>query len=228
MARCHHSAFASALSRRNWLKLSAASVLGWSTSGWLGALAADAAKNPQRKRSCILLWMSGGPSQLDTFDLKPGHPNGGPFKPIATKVPGIQISEHFARIAKFADHLAIVRSMTSKEGDHGRATYYLRTGYLPQGPVQYPSLGALVSKELGEDHAELPNFVSIAPFRFLNADAYGAGFLGPSHAPLIVGENASTPFLQGQNNADQGPPSAGSHSSGPGQQATDRRPDRNA
>src|SRR5262245_29086905 len=74
----------SALSRRAWLKLAAAGVVGTSTSGWLGALADDAAKNPQRRRSCILLWMSGGPSQLDTFDLKPGHANGGPFQPIAT------------------------------------------------------------------------------------------------------------------------------------------------
>src|SRR5437868_7977033 len=103
------------LSRRDWLKFTATGAATASASGWLGALAADAAKNPQRKRSCILLWMSGGPSQLDTFDLKPGHPNGGPFKPIATSVPGIQISEHFAKMAKLADHLAIVRSVTSKE-----------------------------------------------------------------------------------------------------------------
>jgi hypothetical protein len=93
--------------------------------------------------------------------------------------------------------------MTSKEGDHGRATYFLRTGYVPQGPVQYPSLGALISNELGEDHADLPNFVSIAPFRFLNPEAYGAGFLGPRRAPLIVGESGLAPFPQGQNNPDQ-------------------------
>jgi uncharacterized protein (DUF1501 family) len=188
MAHSQHSPRVSGLSRRDWLKWSAAGMAGFSQSGWLGALAASAAKDPQRKRSCILLWMSGGPSQLDTFDLKPGHPNGGPFKPIQTSVPGIQISEHFSRIAKLANHLAIVRSMTSKEGDHGRATYLLRTGYVPQGPVEYPTLGSLVSKEIGDDHAELPNFVSIAPFRFANPKAYGAGFLGPRHAPLNVGE----------------------------------------
>src|SRR5689334_3633056 len=121
------------LSRRDWLRLTTAGVVGASMSGWLEALAADTATHPQRKRSCILLWMSGGPSQLDTFDLKPGHANGGPFKPAATRVPGMQISEHFARLARHADQLAIVRSMTSKEGDHGRASYLLRTGYLPQG-----------------------------------------------------------------------------------------------
>jgi uncharacterized protein (DUF1501 family) len=191
------------LTRRDWLRLTAAGVVGGSVSGWLGALADDAAKNPQRRRSCILLWMSGGPSQLDTFDLKPEHANGGPFKPIATSVPGIQISEHLPQIAKLMDHLAIVRSMNSKEGDHGRATYLLRTGYLPQGPIQYPSLGALVSNELGDEESELPNFVSVAPFRVLNQNAFGAGFLGPRHAPLIVGESGLGPAQQGQNLVDR-------------------------
>ena len=88
MSRYNFSTFGPGLSRRDWLKLTAAGVLGCSTSGWLGALAADAAGNPQRKRSCILLWMSGGPSQLDTFDLKPGHPHGGPFNLFVVKYIG--------------------------------------------------------------------------------------------------------------------------------------------
>ena len=71
------------------LRLAAAGVLGGSASGWLQTLAADAAADPRRRKSCILLWMSGGPSQIDTFDPKPGHANGGPFKPIETAVPGI-------------------------------------------------------------------------------------------------------------------------------------------
>jgi hypothetical protein len=187
------------LSRRDWLRLSAAGIAGTSMSGWLEVLARDTAKNPQRKRSCILLWMSGGPSQLDTFDLKPGHANAGPFKPIATNVPGIQISEHFPNIARMMNHLAIVRSLTSKEGDHGRATFLLRTGYAQQGPIEYPSIGALVSKELGDEKAELPNFVSLAPFRILNQGAFGSGFLGPRHAPLVVGETGG----QGPNNVDR-------------------------
>lgn len=194
----------SRLSRRDLFRLTTAGVVSYSASGWLEALAADAAVDPQRKRSCILLWMSGGPSQLDTFDLKPGHANGGPFKPIATSVPGIQISEHLPKIARYMDHMAIVRSMTSKEGDHGRATFLLRTGYLPQGPIQYPSIGALVSRELGDDRSELPNFVSVAPFRVLNQGAFGSGFLGPRHAPLIVGESANAVVVRpGQNNADR-------------------------
>src|SRR5213079_548868 len=91
---------ANALSRRDLLRLSAAGFVGASMSGWLEHMAAAAAKDPQRKRSCILLWMNGGPSQMDTFDLKPGHANGGPFKAIATTGAGVRISEHLPRLSR--------------------------------------------------------------------------------------------------------------------------------
>jgi hypothetical protein len=78
--------------------------------------------------------------------------------------------------------------MSTKEGDHGRATYFLRTGNLPQGAIQFPTLGSLVSKELGDPAAELPNFVAISPFRGLSNGAFGPGFLGPNYAPLVVGQ----------------------------------------
>jgi hypothetical protein len=190
------------LSRREWLQLSAAGVLGCSVSGWLEALANDTANNPKRTKSCILLWMNGGPSQMDTFDLKPGHPNGGTFKEIETSVPGIKISEHLPKIAKFMDHMAIIRSMSTKEADHGRATFLMKTGYLPQGPNQYPSIGALISKELGKSDAPLPNFVSIAPYRQFNPGAFGSGFLGPQYAPLIVGDMGVN-FQQNQNDYER-------------------------
>ena len=177
------------LSRREWLKLAAAGVTAYSSSGWLEAMAAETAKNPQRKRACILLWMTGGPSQMDTFDLKPGHANGGPYKEIQTSAPGLKIGEHLPKLAAHGDRLAVIRSMSTKEADHGRATYVMRTGYVPQGPIQFPPLGALVSRELGNPDAALPNFVSVAPFRGFNPAAFGAGFLGPQYAPLIVGEN---------------------------------------
>ncbi len=187
------------LTRREWLRLSAAGGLGVSMSGWLQNLAAAAAKSPERRRSCILLWMNGGPSQMDTFDLKPGHKNGGPFKEIATRVPGMKFSEHMPRLATKAEHLAIIRSMSTKEGDHSLATYYLRTGYRAQGPVQYPPLGATLSKELGDDRSALPNYVSIAPVTFLSPAAFTPGFLGPEYAPLIVGNQG---FGFGQAQAD--------------------------
>src|SRR5438105_1569360 len=176
------------LSRREWLRLSAAGVVGYSLSGWLEVLAATPAVQAQRRRSCILLWMNGGPSQTDTFDLKPGHANGGPFKEIATSVPSIKISEHLPKIAKHMNDMVLVRSMSTKESDHGRASYFLRTGRTPGGPVQYPTIGSALSKELGDPNAELPNFVSIAPYRFLSPAAYTSGFLGPQYAPLIVAD----------------------------------------
>jgi hypothetical protein len=179
------------LTRREWMKLASAGVAGFSASGWIEALAADAARDPRRKRSVILLWMMGGPSQTDTFDLKPGHPNGGPFKEIQTSAPGLRISEHLPGVAKFGDRLAVIRSMKTKEADHGRATFVMRTGYAPTGPVQYPTLGSLVARELGSDEAALPGFVSIAPYRAFNPRAYGPGFLGPRYAPLVVGGNAA-------------------------------------
>lgn len=183
----------SRLSRRDLLKLSAAGVVGYSCSGWLQALADETAGNRERRRSCILLWMNGGPSQTDTFDLKPGHANGGPFRPIATSAPDVRISEHLPRLARQMHHAAIIRTMNSREGDHGRGTYLMHTGYLPQGPIQYPTFGSLVSRELGAEDAPLPNFVSIIPFRQFNPAAYSSGFLGPQYAPLLVGETAN-PF----------------------------------
>jgi len=176
------------LSRREALQLSAAGVVGCSMSGWLEAMAQETATNPQRRRSCILLWMNGGPSQMDTFDLKPGHVNGGPYREIPTSVPGIRISEHLPRVARHMDKMALVRAMSTREGDHGRGTFYLRSGFLPQGPIQYPTLGSLVAKEIGATDLPLPSFVSIAPFRAFSPAAYSSGFLGPQYAPLMVGE----------------------------------------
>ncbi len=88
------------ISRRDFARLAALGAFGASMSRWLPALAADAATHPQRTRACILLWMNGGPSQIDTFDLKPGHANGGEFKEIETSVPGIRIGEHLPKLAK--------------------------------------------------------------------------------------------------------------------------------
>lgn len=173
------------LSRRDMLRVSAG--LGAAASGWFPAFAADAARNPQRKRSCILLWMNGGPATIDLFDLKPGHINGGPFKQIEA-APDLMIGEHLPKLAKHGKNLAVVRSMSTKEGDHARGTYYLRTGNLPTGAIQFPTIGSLISKELGDPNAELPNFVAVSPFRQFAQGAFGPGFLGPKFAPLIVGE----------------------------------------
>ena len=176
--------------RRDAMKLAAGGFAASTMSGWFGQLAEAVGPHRGRKRSCILLWMNGGPSQMDTFDLKPGHKNGGPFKQIATRAPGLKISEHLPGVARFGDRMAVIRSMTTKEADHGRGTFLMRTGYQPTGPIQYPPLGALVSKELGRADSPLPNSVAVAPYRFFSPAAFGSGFLGPKHAPLVVGDNA--------------------------------------
>ena len=183
-------------SRRTLLKAALGCAAGAVSSGWFPALAAETAGDPGRKRSCILLWMSGGPSQIDTFDPKPEHANGGGVKSIETAVPGIRISENLPLVAKRMKQMAIVRSMSTKEGDHSRGTYLMKTGYRPLGPIQYPSIGALFSKELGDIEADLPGYISVAPFRGFSAAAYGPGFLGPRYSPLIVG-NANAVRVNG-------------------------------
>jgi hypothetical protein len=173
------------LSRRDWLKLSAAGVSAVSLSGWFKVLAGRAAQAPGKHKSCILLWMDGGPSHKDTFDLKPGTKDGGDFKPIPTAVPGVQISEHFPKFAQVMDHAALLRGMSTSEGAHPRAKYYLHTGYKEgQGGLNYPSLGSLVSAEVGSPDGPMPNYVSVG------ARSFGAGFLGAHHAPLIVADPA--------------------------------------
>ena len=170
------------ISRRDALKLGAAGL----SSGWLPRLAASAADRPDRKRSCIVLWMGGGPSQTDTFDPKPGHANGGPFAAIRTSADGVRIGEHLPLVAARMKHLAVVRSMATREGDHGRASLHLRTGNLPQGAIEFPVLGSLVAHERQRPDSDLPGYVSITPRGFGGA-ALSAGFLGPGCAPLVVG-----------------------------------------
>ena len=168
-------------SRRGFISLAA----GCTFSGWLGRLAAHALEQPPAK-SCILLWMAGGPSHLDTFDLKPEASDRirGEFKPIDTSVSGIQISEHFPHLSRRMQHAAVLRGMSTVESDHQLASYHLHTGYQKRaGGIAYPSLGAVVSRELGRPDFPLPNFVCLGA-----GSRHGtrSGFLGPDHQPLDV------------------------------------------
>src|SRR5829696_9172692 len=168
-------------SRRDFLRLATAGVSFASLSGWIDVLAARAADGAAgRPKSCILLWMEGGPSHKDTFDLKPGTPNGGEFRPIATSVPGLEISEHFPKLARQMHHAAVLRGMSTNQGAHGPARYFMHTGYKEGvGGLVHPSLGSMVSAELGAEESPLPNFVSVG-----GKAGYGAGFLGVRHQPL--------------------------------------------
>jgi hypothetical protein len=172
------------LNRRSFLTATAAGV---SLNGWLGRLAA-ATPEGKRPKSCILLWMAGGPSHIDTFDPKPEAAADirGEFQAIETSVPGIRISEHFPRFAKLMQHAAILRGMSTLESDHKLATYHLHTGYQNRaGAVSFPSLGALVAKELGKRDVALPNFITIGRGP---QEALTSGFLGPEQQPLTVND----------------------------------------
>jgi hypothetical protein len=175
------------LHRRHFLAMLGASLAGMSATPFLPLLASEVGPQKSRKRKCIVLWMTGGPSQTDTFDMKPGHANGGEFKEVSTKVPGLKFSEHLPGLAQHADKLAIIRSMCTKEGDHGRGTYLLHTGHQPMGSIRYPSIGASLANQLGGADSEVPQYISISPYRVFNPAAFGSGFLGPKLAPLTVG-----------------------------------------
>ena len=112
-------------------------------------------------RKLILLWLEGGPSQMETFDPKQGHANGGPFAAIPTSVQGWNFCETLPGLAKRAEQLAVIRSMTSKEGNHSRARELVKTGYVPNPSVSFPSLGSIVSSELAAQDFDLPSYIQV-------------------------------------------------------------------
>ena len=137
--------------------------------------------------ACILLWMAGGPSQMETFDPKPGTANGGDTKAIDTAVPGIKIANGWNKLAKVMNDVAMIRSMTNKEGNHQRATYQLHTGYAPTGTVKHPNIGCVVANELGDPKFDLPHIVSIG------SGTIGAGLLGVALEPFVVQDPTKPP-----------------------------------
>lgn len=174
--------------RRGFLRTMSAGAAGLAAAGafgWKEAVTVHAEELRKQGKSVIYLFLNGGPSQFETFDPKPGHANGGPTKAIDTAVSGIQLAENWDNLAKQMNDIALIRSMTNREGAHPRAVYQMHTGYLPSGGIKYPSFGAVVSKELGQPDFELPHFVSVGG-RFGNTA--GAGFLGMKYAPLVVND----------------------------------------
>ena len=148
-------------SRRQWLQATCAARRIFHERLVAGTRRCARTGNPATRRHCILLWMSGGPSQLDTFDPKPGHPNGGQFQAINTSAPGVRISQHLPRLSKLTQHMAILRGLSSKDGDHGRGTFAMRTGRSPDRVVRYPTLGSVISKELDRGESALPGFACL-------------------------------------------------------------------
>jgi hypothetical protein len=177
------------VSRRTFLRDAALISSGLGFLGWKDALTLHAEELRKRGMACILLFMRGGPSQLETFDPKPRTDNGGPTKAISTAVSGIEVAEGWANVAKQMKDIALIRSMTNREGEHVRATYQLHTGYAPTGSVKFPTLGSIVASELGPQNFDLPHFVSVGN----RLDTIGSGFLGMNVSPFMVANPAQMP-----------------------------------
>jgi len=171
--------------RRHFLEhLLATSALAPLAGSFTGTLRAHAAELAKNQKAAILLWMGGGPSTIDIWDLKPGAPTGGPFQPIATNG-NAQICEHMPQMAGLMHHMAIIRSMNTREADHNRGRYYMHTGYVPNPNIQHPSYGAVISHELVEQTRDL----DVPPFISIGGSSEGPGFLGMAYAPFVVDSN---------------------------------------
>tara|TARA_R110002051_G_scaffold32786_2_gene73929 strand:- start:34762 stop:35982 length:1221 start_codon:yes stop_codon:yes gene_type:complete len=145
----------------------------------VSSIRANEKEMKRQGKSAILLWMGGGPSSMDIWDLKQGAPTGGPFSPIKTSG-DVEICEHMPLTAKQMHHMAIIRSMSTREADHMRGRYYMHTGYVPNPSIEHPSYGAVLSHQLKREDLDIPQFVSVG------SASMGAGFLGMKHSPFVV------------------------------------------
>ncbi len=172
----------SGMSRRHFMSHLAGSSAVAAASMHMGSsIYAHADELKKKRRSAIMLWMSGGPSTMDIWDLKPGTNNGGPFRPIST-TGDLQICEHMPLMAEQMKHMSIVRSMSTREADHQRGRYYMHTGYVPNPNIEHPSYGAVLSHELIDQRPEL----EIPPFVSIGGASTGPGFLGMAWSPFSV------------------------------------------
>jgi len=173
------------MNRRHFMRhLAGASAMTGTALALGNTLKASTNQLKKNKKAAILLWMGGGPSTMDIWDLKPGSNNGGPFRPIST-AGDVQICEHMPMMAKNMDKLSIVRSMSTREADHMRGRYYMHTGYVPNPSVKHPSYGSVIAHELSATREDL----EIPPFVSVGGNSEGPGFLGMAWAPFSVNSN---------------------------------------
>lgn len=172
------------ISRRDWLHFGGLTALGVGLSDWfsLRAAAGPLASAP-KATSCVLVWLDGGPSHLETFDMKPDAPAEvrGPLRPTATSVPGIEICELLSSTAKLMDHVAIVRSVTSPLGEHNFASHYLLSGYQPTPALTYPGFPAVATHLRPTDHV-LPSSIAVPQPNGM----VGPGYLPASAGPFVI------------------------------------------
>ncbi len=175
------------MARRDSIQAGLLSWLGLSVSAAQSLRADGLSPRVASAKSCILLWLDGGPTHLETFDLKPDAPREirGPFSPIATSVPGLDLSELLPQTALQARHLALIRSMTSPLGEHGLANQYLMTGYQPSPVLEYPEYGSVVAR-LRPGTGLLPPFIAIP-----EGNSGSSGFLDSAFQPFATGGDPS-------------------------------------
>ncbi len=140
---------------------------------------------PGAAKHVIYLYMGGGMTHLDTFDLKPGHDNQGATRAIRTNVPGIQISEYLPSLARHADKMAIVNSLTSTAGAHQQGNYLMHTSYEERATIKHPGIGAWMLKFRGRLNPNLPGSVYVGGNSRNNG---GGGFFEPEYEPLAIGD----------------------------------------
>lgn len=148
-------------------------------------LARASESKKSREKSLLMIWLQGGPSQLETFDPHPGTKIGGDTRAISTSIKNVQIADTMPATAEQLKHVSLVRSVVSKEGDHERATYHLKTGWRPDPTVIHPSIGSIVCYK-SEGNLEIPRHVSIVPGQW----PARAGYLGPKYDAFQIGDPA--------------------------------------
>ncbi|QDV85090.1 DUF1501 domain-containing protein [Planctomycetes bacterium TBK1r] len=171
------------LSRRTLLGAGAGGAMLSTIAHQLAWADAVGATETSRPKNVILLWLEGGPSQLETFDPHPGSAIGGEVKAIPTSVPDLQIADTLPRVAEKMHLGSLIRSVTSKEGDHQRAIYNIKSGYRPDPTLVHPSIGSILCHEFPEQ-LDIPRHISILP---QNAPARG-GYLGPVYDAFKIGD----------------------------------------
>lgn len=167
------------VTRRKLLQLAGGGFGSLAGMGFLKTLGLNAEDLKKEGRSCIMVFLTGAPSQMETWDPKPGHANGGKTKSIKTKIPGIEFAEYWPKMAQMMNEMSVIRSMAGKEAAHDRGRYHLRTGHRLLGPTKFPHVGSLVAHKLGDPDADIPNFVSIG-------QTVSSGFLGVEVAPFTI------------------------------------------
>ncbi|QDU67902.1 DUF1501 domain-containing protein [Engelhardtia mirabilis] len=181
------------LARRDLLRLGAFAGLGLGASplmpSALAHAALGAASSARRADACILIWLDGGPSHLDTFDPKPEAPAEyrGEFGAIDTSLDGVRICEHLPRTAKMMDQVALIRTLTSAEGNHDRGSHHYMTGFRPSPALVYPSMGSVLARQRGVGDAGVPTYVTLG-----RTPQYGgAGYLDRKYDPYETAVGAA-------------------------------------